>query len=212
MNNSFKNCLSLSFLLVTNATGFAGTDFENPKPALRLTIRVFNYAQVPSETWDFAKRIAKRIFDRTGVETFWLECSLSVEGTLTPADCELPESRSDHILRLVPASAATRAQFGAGTLGIAAQPEKGTPATASVFYSRVQELAKGGTAPVPVILGHAVAHEIGHLLLGSNSHSPLGLMRAQWSRQDLRNAATDNLLFTREETEAMREVVLKRLQ
>jgi hypothetical protein len=119
---------------------------------------------------------------------------------------------SNLVLRLVPVSAATGAKFRQGTLGIAAQPEKGTPASASVFYSRVQELAKGGTAPVPVILGHAVAHEIGHLLLGSNSHSSLGLMRAQWSRLDLQNATAGNLFFTREQTEAMREVVLKRLQ
>ena len=41
---------------------------------------------------------------------------------------------------------------------------------------------------MPVILGHAAAHEIGHLLLGSNSHSPFGLMRARWSGQDLQNA------------------------
>ncbi len=48
---------------------------------------------------------------------------------------------------------------------------------------------------MPVILGHAAAHEIGHLLLGSNSHSPQGLMRARWSRQDLQNAGIGQSSF-----------------
>ena len=140
----------------------------------------------------------------------WMECSLSSEGNFTLPACEQPLGLSDLVLRLVPASPATRAQFGSGTLGIAAQPERGTPASASVFYDRVEQLAKGGTASVPVILGHAVAHEIGHLLLGSNSHTPQGLMRARWSRQDLQNASIGNLLFTSEQTQAMSAEVLRR--
>ena len=58
-------------------------------------------------------------------------------------------------------------------MGIAAAAEKNTPASASVFYDRVEELAKGGAVSLAVILGQATAHEIGHLLLGSNS-PPIG--------------------------------------
>ena len=32
-----------------------------------------------------------------------------------------------------------------------------------------------------VILGRVTAHEIGHLLLGTNGHAPAGLMRATWN-------------------------------
>ena len=35
------------------------------------------------------------------------------------------------------------------------------------------------------LLGLAIAHELGHVLLGSNSHSDLGLMRGRWNREDL---------------------------
>lgn len=213
MKRSFKNCMSLNFVLMAHLAGSAKTlslSEDKTGSSLRLNVRVFNYAQVSPETWNPAQEVASRILYRTGIETHWLKCSLSSEGKLIPEVCEQPAEPSDLVLRLVPVSAATRAQFGDGTLGIAAQPEKGTPASGSVFYSRVQNLAKGGTAPVPVILGHAVAHEIGHLLLGSNSHSTLGLMRARWSRQDLQNAVAGDLLFTREQTEAIREVVLTR--
>ena len=36
------------------------------------------------------------------------------------------------------------------------------------------------------VLRHVIAHEIGHLPMGSGSHSDAGLMRADWSRRDIR--------------------------
>jgi hypothetical protein len=35
-----------------------------------------------------------------------------------------------------------------------------------------------------------MAHEITHLLLGSQDHSELGLMRGQWSADDLRTVSS----------------------
>jgi len=216
VNRSHKNCLVLSFFLMAHLAGSPRALPENKDPGSRLTVRVFNYAQASPQTWNLARKIATYILGRTGIQTFWLECSLSSEGNFTIPACEQPLGSSDLVLRLVPASPATRAQFGSGTLGIAAQPERGTPASASVFYDRVEQLAKGGTTSLPVILGHAAAHEIGHLLLGSDSHSPLGLMRAQmraqWSRQDLQNAVVGDLLFTAEQARVMRAAALRRLR
>ncbi len=47
---------------------------------------------------------------------------------------------------------------------------------ATVFFHRVEAVTKGG--PVAPALGNAIAHELGHLLLGRNAHSPTGIMRA----------------------------------
>jgi hypothetical protein len=41
-------------------------------------------------------------------------------------------------------------------------------------------------------------------LLGTNSHSRDGLMRAQWNRGDLAEAARGNLVFSPEESTRMR--------
>lgn len=38
---------------------------------------------------------------------------------------------------------------------------------------------------VALALGRALAHEIGHYLLGPTAHTPNGLMRAEWSPNDL---------------------------
>jgi hypothetical protein len=215
MKRSFKNCLSLSFILMAHSTGSAQTlslSEDKTGASLRLNVRVFNYAQVLPETWHLAQEVAARILYRTGIETHWLKCSLSSEGKLIPAVCEQPAEPSDLVLRLVPVSAATRAQFGDGTLGIAAQPERGTPGSASVFYNRVEQLARGGAASVPVILGHAAVHELGHLLLGSNSHSAAGLMKARWSRLDLQHACAGDLVFGKHEASSFRHQVSRHNQ
>jgi hypothetical protein len=49
-----------------------------------------------------------------------------------------------------------------------------------------------------------IAHELGHLLLGTASHSPTGLMSAVWQDPELQQAARTNLFFTGREGERMR--------
>jgi hypothetical protein len=68
-------------------------------------------------------------------------------------------------------------------LGLAAW--SGDLAAAFIFYDRVAALRTSDRF-VPTILGRVMAHEITHLLLGAHSHSEVGLMRGQWSADDLR--------------------------
>ena len=58
------------------------------------------------------------------------------------------------------------------------------------------------------MLGAVSAHELGHLLLGSNSHSRIGIMEAIWEKDSVWKVERGMLLFTREQGELMR----KRLQ
>ena len=72
---------------------------------------------------------------------------------------------------------------------------------AYVFYSRIEQftpLYRGR------FLGHFMAHELGHLLLPQYSHSPTGLMRAQWNREDLERAQHGLLPFTPEQATLIR--------
>jgi hypothetical protein len=54
------------------------------------------------------------------------------------------------------------------------------------------------------LLGHAMAHELGHLLLGSNSHSLTGLMCANWLTKDLIHMEQGGLLFSEEQSLKMK--------
>ena len=54
-----------------------------------------------------------------------------------------------------------------------------------VFWDRVQSLHEGvDPLTLRVVLGHILAHEIGHILIGKNEHSPSGLMKAKFSAGD----------------------------
>jgi hypothetical protein len=49
------------------------------------------------------------------------------------------------------------------------------------------------------ILAHVIAHELGHVLGGSDWHSVQGVMRARWSTQDLTTMQRHNLGFSQED-------------
>ena len=61
-----------------------------------------------------------------------------------------------------------KAMTGLTFQGTADQPGKVT----NVFYHRIEDLAKSKTCSKGEILGHAAAHELGHLLLGNLDHPP----------------------------------------
>jgi hypothetical protein len=68
----------------------------------------------------------------------------------------------------------------------------GTGRLSTVFVDRVDWLASTGKAVRAEVLGRAIAHELGHLMLGSNEHTTRGLMREAWTADELvRNRPED---------------------
>ena len=65
---------------------------------------------------------------------------------------------------------------------------------------------------MPIILGCVIAHEIGHLLLGSNSHSVSGIMQGRWERRQVRQAVTGTLLFTPEQAKLIQAEAQTRMR
>ena len=53
---------------------------------------------------------------------------------------------------------------------------------ATIYFDRVMWLAHEAGTDSRVLLGRAIAHELGHLLLATTTHGPVGLMRAHWSQ------------------------------
>jgi hypothetical protein len=187
----------------------AGGD-EEPRP--KITLWVYNYARVPTPILVSAEGEAQKIFREVGVETEWLDCRLSAAEPRTAA-YQRPLTTLDLILRLLPPSMAqTIAVQNNEVFGMALTVD-GTPATdAFIFYQRVLDLARTGYIYEQEILAAAMAHEIGHLLLGSNSHSSTGIMRAKWNRDELELARLRRLLFTPDQSKLIRANVLARVQ
>jgi hypothetical protein len=59
------------------------------------------------------------------------------------------------------------------------------------------------------MLGRAIAHEIGHALLGGG-HSSQGIMQARWGGGQLEFAAANDMVFTPDQERALRLAIKTR--
>lgn len=70
---------------------------------------------------------------------------------------------------------------------------------ASVFLAPIRDQATAADIPWIIVLSYATAHEIGHLLLGTQAHTPRGLMKASWDRSDYVDMFQKQCHFTPEQ-------------
>jgi len=186
------------------------TNQEALAPALSISAPLYNYAHVSGGALARSKTEAQRILAAARAD------SLSVDSSLAPPQfqpgasqgCARPFGGRILVVRILPGYTPAKAAFRDTVFGFA----KGYSA-ASIFYERITDLAQGfdnADWEIPPILGAAIAHELGHLLLGSNSHSPTGIMRGQWDRSYLRLAVIGHLLFTRQQAEVIQKEVVRR--
>ena len=60
----------------------------------------------------------------------------------------------------------------------------------------------------PKLLGLAIAHEIGHVLLNTSAHGNAGIMKSPWLRADLERAEARLAMFTRSERNTIRQQLM----
>ena len=170
------------------------TDSEKLDPTL--TVRVYDFAHLP-DALASAEEVASRIFRQAGIEVVWHACLPTVPENLDDPACVSGGESANVMLRIV-----LERKLAIGvthdTLGFAA----GSYATVSL--ARVTDLALEQGQPPFLILGRAMAHEIGHVLLGTASHSREGIMRADWGAEELKVAAMNDMFFTRKQSDLLR--------
>lgn len=137
----------------------------------RLTVRVYAFPGLSSSLLAVAEVEAARLL--RGVPIDWLNCT-------APRACSSPESPADLTVRILPKALPSATS---SALGMASW--SGDRGGAFIFYDRAIAL-RTASRLLPHILGRVMAHEITHLLLGWDSHSDVGLMRGQWTADDLR--------------------------
>ncbi len=214
MNGRFRNTLVLGLALTMSPAAFARTrTTPRGEAELEITLRVYNYAQVPASELAGAESGAASILREAGIETRWLDCPLSkAELKMNPV-CNHTAGPAKLWLKVLPESMFHRFGFSKTTMGFALLSPDGRRGSESfISYRWVDRLAEMEYAPRHAILAHAMAHEIGHLLLGTNSHFPVGIMRADWSQEDQKRASRGGLHFTPQQADRMRQAVQARIE
>jgi hypothetical protein len=164
---------------------------------LRLAVIVYNQPGVLPAILSRAQGVAAGIYRRIGIDTTWHDGGTSFDETL-PAD---PEARDAALMSVITVTLApTVGSLDRGDGLVLGRALTGTR-SATVFYDRVVTFAKAGRVEVADLLGHVIAHEVGHLLLPFKTHSRTGLMRANL---DLSRCAEGSLWFSAEQGAAIR--------
>jgi hypothetical protein len=163
---------------------------------LSVTVEVYNRTGVEPKVLKAAEDEAFRIFRHAGFEVAWLDCSPSISKGERNAICSEPFSATRFAIRVI---SHTPPGYVKTLLGVSF-PFTNGGTLMTVFYDRVNELANKHIATQAQILGHAIAHEMGHLLLGPTFHDGLGIMREPWTAEDLQRLATGTLLFSARES------------
>ncbi len=182
------------------------------KSAWAITLIVYDYAHLNRSSMLAAEGEATRIFARAGVDARWVDCPTAHADQDNFPNCQSEWQANNYILRVMPTAMVATLGESQDSLGCTLVCNTGEGVMASVFYNRINELSGGPHAPVPVLLGRAMAHEIGHLLLGPNAHSRTGIMRAQWSDHDFTMEARIELFFTAEQSRRMKTRLAEQAQ
>lgn len=183
---------------------------HSPETESKIEVHVYNYASLSPGMLTGTEHETAGIFQRMGIKIEWRNCPRSAEELARNTTCDLPGAPTRFILRLLSTEMAQRLPLRSEVFGFAALPlDGGFGVVVDVFADRVAEMARAEESRV-VILGHLVAHEMGHLLLRTATHSVAGIMRAQWCSQDLERVREHRMFFLTEQEGTIREQVWAR--
>ena len=153
--------------------------------ARRIVIRSYNTFAVPLSVLDHAESTAAALFREAGIDSRWRNCRTTAGASRQAHDlCSEVLNPSEVIVRIVRAPRAITDVEVLGYSHVDAYQRQGTLAT--VFADRVRVLAAALQVDEGTLLGRAITHEVGHLVLGTLEHSETGLMRGAWNTVDRR--------------------------
>ena len=174
-----------------------------------LLVRVYDGAGIPASVRKRAFARAGEILSRVELDVAWLECPPGGFGWWG-ASCSAPPERGELIVRLVRASADARRRYPHALGFSMVDTQTGAGTLATVFTDRVDLIAHRARIDRGSVLGPAIAHEIGHLMLGTNQHSATGLMRERWTSAEFERDQPQDWQFTAVERAALQATVQAR--
>lgn len=93
-------------------------------------------------------------------------------------------------------------------LGFTELDERLGNGSSGVSYPAAVQAAKEYDCDVFQVLGAAIAHEVGHLLLGAKAHTPRGVMCLHWGRTQFELISISELIFTADQSKRLRHQII----
>src|SRR6266849_1519246 len=182
-------------------TLFAGAPGRIAASDLKLTLVIYDHAHVGGETLTHAENTVSEIFEHAGVQLVWLE-GFAYAAERRKAEIPAQEDPATLVVKLQPASEAARYGVRSACEGIGFE-------SGAIVFVRSRNPRSTATADA-THLGYIIAHELGHILLGPDAHSIVGIMRGTLLQQDWEKAAQGTLGFARSQQKQIRTRIAER--
>jgi hypothetical protein len=189
-----------SGLLQTFSVAPAFAQRANPA---NVTIRVYDVFGVGAHALETAEFTVRALFDTAGIDVRWRACRLGRKARAGDSVCD-DLVGPELMMRIVKTPPAMTDTSVLGFSYVETKTRRGVLGT--VFADRTEAVAAALGVPRGMLLGRAIAHEIGHLLLGTTDHPSGGLMRGRWSL----HGGLGEWLFSDNEAQHMREALAHR--
>jgi hypothetical protein len=193
----------LCALVLVALLGVAGAAQPRGDDRADLTVHLYDYVAISEETLSDAVTEAGRILRIAGITTEWRVHAFHDPNAMASA-VRFTFGPTHIAVRVMPAEMATLMGLAPDALGFAFPSQiDGIGTLALVLFDQIADT----TRRPGFLMGNVIAHEIGHLLLGPNSHAPNGIMQDPWTPAVLEEAYRGQLLFSPEQVSLMRERV-----
>jgi hypothetical protein len=175
-----------------------------------VVVRVYDTNNVITGTNVGALDLASKTLSAASIGVVWQLCTRTGSSGCPASEtqrhvalCDAPMTPGELAIRIV-RSRVPEGYHGTLPLGDALiDTRAGAGVLATIYIDRVLWLAQEAHADGQALLGRAIAHEMGHLLLATSGHGPFGLMRASWSRDEVRRGQRRDWTFAPAELAAM---------
>jgi hypothetical protein len=183
-----------------------GQGAQPQETQLNIEVHICNYSTVSVQSTALAEQETATIFERIGVKVAWVTCSVAPrEGVRVK---EFGDAPPVFLIRLLSKSMADKLRAGADILGSARLSENDSfGVMGDVYADSARGLWHG--KEFEVMLGRIIAHELGHLLLGKNGHSAVGIMQARLGRKDAEPAQQVATFFPSEAKRIRGQVIAR---
>lgn len=171
--------------------------FSLPGYGADVSVSVYDFAHVGSKPLEQAEKLAAEVFMSVGILAR-LTTAMSPDplgsdfSALSRDGCgglPRPVTIRAQILQHAPAG------FRPSALGYSL-PCAQSGAQITLYADRMEVVSRTANASFYRVLGHTLAHELGHVLLRSTAHESSGLMKAIWTQKDWQQAAVLEIRFS----------------